>query len=100
MENAFVIKKSVLVALLRCHWSKVGTAVNVVRAEYMISRVYCAMKRGEPALFHAQRCFQITKKNQKKSVNVSSNKAGAEQCVPSVFSLCVFYWVIVYSSCW
>lgn len=45
------------------HWSKVGTAVNVVRAEYMISRVYRAMKRGEPALFHAQRCLQITKEN-------------------------------------
>ena len=47
----------------RYHWSKVGTAVNLVRAEYMISRVYCAMKRGEPALFHAQRCLQITKEN-------------------------------------
>lgn len=47
----------------RYHWSKVGTAVNMVRAEYMISRVYCAMNRGEPALFHAQRCLQITKEN-------------------------------------
>ena len=47
----------------RYHWSKVGTAVNLVRAEYMISRVYCAMKRGEPALFHAHRCLEITKEN-------------------------------------
>lgn len=47
----------------RYHWSKVGTAVNIVRAEYMISRVYCAMKRGEPALFHAHRCLEITKEN-------------------------------------
>lgn len=47
----------------RYHWSKVGTAVNAVRAEYMISRVYSAMKRAEPALFHAKRCLEITKKN-------------------------------------
>jgi len=47
----------------RYHWSKIGTAVNAVRAEYMITRVYCAMKRGEPALFHAKRCLEIAKEN-------------------------------------
>lgn len=47
----------------RYHWSKIGTAVNAVRAEYMIARVYNAMKRGDPALFHAKRCLEIAKKN-------------------------------------
>ena len=47
----------------RYHWSKIGTAVNAVRAEYMIARVYGAMKRGEPALFHAKRCLEIAKEN-------------------------------------
>lgn len=47
----------------RYHWGKIGTAVNAQRAEYMISRVYCAMNRGEPALFHAKRCLEITKEN-------------------------------------
>lgn len=47
----------------RYHWSKIGTVVNAVRAEYMIARVYCAMKRGEPALFHAKRCLEIAKEN-------------------------------------
>ena len=47
----------------RYHWSKVGTAVNLARGEYMISRVYSAMNRGEPALFHAKRCLEITMEN-------------------------------------
>ena len=47
----------------RYHWAKIGTAVNAQRAEYMISRVYCAMGRGEPALFHAARCLEITEEN-------------------------------------
>lgn len=47
----------------RYHWSKIGTAVNAMRAEYMIARVYSAMKRGEPALFHAKRCLEIAKEN-------------------------------------
>jgi hypothetical protein len=46
----------------RYHWSKVGTPVNLVRAEYMISRVYSAMNRGEPALFHAMRGLEIAEK--------------------------------------
>lgn len=47
----------------RYHWSEIGTAVNAVRAEYMIARVYSAMKRGEPALFHARRCLDIAKES-------------------------------------
>ncbi|MGD8544787.1 MAG: hypothetical protein PVH12_01310 [Candidatus Bathyarchaeota archaeon] len=47
----------------RYHWSKIGTAVNAVRAEYMIARVYSAMKRGEPAQFHAKRCLEIAEEN-------------------------------------
>jgi hypothetical protein len=47
----------------RYHWGKIGTAVNLARAEYMISRVYSAMNRGEPALFHAKRCLGVTKEN-------------------------------------
>jgi len=47
----------------RFHWGKVGSAVNLARADYMISRVYCAMGRGEPALFHARRCLEICEEN-------------------------------------
>lgn len=50
----------------RYHWGKVGTAVNAMRAEYMITRVYSAMKRGEPAIFHAKRGLEIGQKNQDK----------------------------------
>ena len=41
----------------RHHWGEVGTPVNVARGEWQISRVYATLGRGEPALFHAQRCL-------------------------------------------
>ncbi len=44
----------------RYHWGLVGKRINLARADYMISRVASAMKRAEPALFHARRCLQIT----------------------------------------
>ena len=77
----------------RYHWSKIGTAVNAVRAEYMIARVYSAMKRGEPALFHAKRCLEMAQENKNniedwdlafayevmaRASSVSENKTSAE----------------------
>jgi hypothetical protein len=44
----------------RYHWSKVGKPVNLARADYIISRVYSAMGRSEPALYHAKRCLKTT----------------------------------------
>ena len=49
----------------RHHWSKVGTIVNAVRAEYMIARIYAHMKRAEPALFHANRGLELAKEAEK-----------------------------------
>jgi len=45
------------------HWSRVGTAVNVVRGEWQCSRVYAALRRFEPSLFHAQRALEICEAN-------------------------------------
>ncbi len=42
------------------HWSEVGQPINIARAEYMVSRVYCAFSWAEPALYHAQRCLKLT----------------------------------------
>ena len=50
----------------RYHWSKVGTIVNAVRAEYMLARVYAHMKRSEPALFHANRGLELSKEAETK----------------------------------
>jgi hypothetical protein len=30
---------------------------NIARGEWLVSRVYCILGRGEPALFHAGRCL-------------------------------------------
>lgn len=53
----------------RYHWSKVGTIVNAVRAEYMITRVYSHMGRAEPALFHAERMLKLARKAKKEDKN-------------------------------
>lgn len=53
----------------RYHWSKVGTVVNAVRAEYMLARVYAHMKRGEPALHHANRGFELAAEAEKTDEN-------------------------------
>ena len=41
----------------RYHWGEVGTRANFGRGEWQISRVYCVLGRGEPALHHAHRCL-------------------------------------------
>ncbi|TFH10038.1 MAG: hypothetical protein E4H14_03330 [Candidatus Thorarchaeota archaeon] len=50
----------------RYHWSKVGTVVNAVRAEYMLARIYAHMRRSEPALFHANRGLELAKEAETK----------------------------------
>ena len=38
------------------HWSRVGAAENLARAEWQISRVNAVLGRGEAAVHHGQRC--------------------------------------------
>ena len=47
----------------RLHWEMVGKPVNLVRGDWQISHVYCALGRTEPALYHARRCLEICKEN-------------------------------------
>jgi len=42
----------------RYHWSKAGTIANLGRGEWQCSRVYSTLGRGEPAVWHAQRCVE------------------------------------------
>lgn len=43
----------------RWHWARAGEAVNLGRGEWLCSRVYAILGRGEPALWHARRCVEI-----------------------------------------
>jgi DNA-binding transcriptional MerR regulator len=43
----------------RWHWARVGADVNLARGEWLCSRVYATLGRGEPALWHARRCIEI-----------------------------------------
>jgi hypothetical protein len=44
-------------------WGQVGTAVNLARGEWQVSRVYSVLNRAEPSLYHARRCLEICKEN-------------------------------------
>ena len=42
----------------RYHWSKATTdARNQARGEWQLARVYAVLGRGEPAIYHAERCL-------------------------------------------
>jgi DNA-binding transcriptional MerR regulator len=43
----------------RYHWGEVGTVANVARGENQCARVYAALGRSEPALYHAGRALAI-----------------------------------------
>ena len=43
----------------RWHWGRIGSNVNLARGEWLCSRVYATLGRGEPALWHAGRCLEI-----------------------------------------
>jgi len=47
----------------RFHWGKAGTAANLARGEWQISRVYAVLGRSEAARFHGQRCLDICQEN-------------------------------------
>jgi DNA-binding transcriptional MerR regulator len=43
----------------RHHWEAVGTPVNLARGEWLCSRVYAVLGRGEPSLHHARRVLEL-----------------------------------------
>jgi hypothetical protein len=45
------------------HWRHAGTAVHEQRGEWLVSHVYAVLGRGDEALTHAQRCFELTEAN-------------------------------------
>jgi hypothetical protein len=47
----------------RFHWREVGTAENLGRGDWQISRVYSVVGRAEPALYHARRYLEICEQN-------------------------------------
>ena len=47
----------------RYHWGEIGTALEVERGEWQVSRVYSVLNRGQSALYHASRCLEICTDN-------------------------------------
>jgi len=42
----------------RLHWEAVGAAENVAVGDWLLSRVYAVLGRGEPAMYHARWCLE------------------------------------------
>ena len=53
------------------HWSKIGEPLNFQRSQWQISRVYSILKQPLAALYHAQRCLEITKQNDTKDFDLA-----------------------------
>jgi hypothetical protein len=48
----------------RFHWGMAGgTAVNLARGEWQVSRMYAVLGRAEAARFHGQRCLELCPEN-------------------------------------
>ncbi len=43
----------------RLHWDAIGLPANRARGEWLCSRVYAVLGRGEPSLWHARRALAI-----------------------------------------
>jgi hypothetical protein len=43
------------------HWSKAGAPVNMVRAHYLVAKVYFALENGPEGQYWAERCWQQAK---------------------------------------
>jgi hypothetical protein len=47
----------------RFHWGQGGTQLNVSIGEWQLSRVYAALGRSEPALFHGRRALEVARRS-------------------------------------
>lgn len=47
----------------RHHWGQVGGPVHWARGEWQCSRVYAALGRAEPALYHGRRCLELAEEH-------------------------------------
>jgi hypothetical protein len=47
----------------RFHWGAVGEPVDRARGEWQCSRVYAALGRAEPALYHARRSLDLAEEH-------------------------------------
>ena len=43
----------------RYHWGQIGTALELTRGEWQISRVYSLLGMGDSALFHAKEALKL-----------------------------------------
>jgi DNA-binding transcriptional MerR regulator len=67
----------------RWHWARAaGTrTVNLARGEWLCSRVYATLGRGEPALWHARRCVEIVESIGEADGRESWDLAGAYEAM-------------------
>ena len=55
----------------RYHWTQVGTALNLARGEWLISRVYAILGMGDQALLHGQYSLDLCLDNDIKDFDIA-----------------------------
>ena len=53
------------------HWRQIGSAVNLLRGEWMISHVYALLNHPEAALYHAENGLKIALENDIKDFDLA-----------------------------
>ena len=67
----------------RWHWARAegSRTVNLARGEWLCSRVYATLGRGEPAVWHARRCLEIVESIGEDEGRASWDLAGAYEAM-------------------
>lgn len=56
----------------RYHWTKAGTVQDIVRSEWLVSRVYAHLAMGEQALLHGQYSLDLAEDNDIKGLHFAN----------------------------
>ncbi len=68
----------------RYHWGRIGSIVNAARAEYLISRLYSEMGRGELSLEHATNYLDLIQSHDEVAIRRADK--GLAAGLPEVFA--------------
>lgn len=69
------------------HWKAVGTPLNTLRAEKLLATAYAVAGLGERALWHAERCVELSE--QAGDTQTPFDRAGAWGCLSRALGLAV-----------
>ncbi len=55
----------------RYHWGQIGSALKIARGEWLVSRVYALLGKGDSALFHGRESLRLCEENHIKGFDLA-----------------------------